>query len=304
MGSRAVDRPWLCDEVGREVEELPAGIIDGRQKTTPDVGTAIQRGSRAGFAKVRSPRRVAARAGRVQKRPPAAMDMQWTLWRRHRATWAALAVLLALAAAHAGSVGGVWDIGPRASGSISYAVDPTLGSAAVKGARDAFAAWDEANADLVLIETGSWAAADVRVARMDVTCSNGAIVSGCACLSILPLCPYADNLQRGWHCSVPNGATIGVAPGMHDRNGTLVPYTREQMRDLVAHEFGHNLGLVHDAAEGGSHVMSGPDDIALYSDRGYAVPDRIAGGGPTPGMAVSEWAVPESCVQAWGQPPD
>lgn len=224
--------------------------------------------------------------------------------RRQRMAWAALAVSLPLAAAYAGSVVGVWDIGPRPSGSISYAVDPALGRAAAEGARDAFAAWDGANEDLVLTESESWATADVRVARMDVTCSGGAIVSGCACLGISPLCPYMDNLQRGWHCSVPDGATIGVAAGMHGKNGSLVPYTREQMRDLVAHEFGHNLGLVHDAAaEDTSHVMSGPDDPALYSDRGYAVPERIAGDGPTPGMGVDEWAMPESCAQAWGRPP-
>lgn len=222
--------------------------------------------------------------------------------RRTRMVWTALVVSLLLAAAYAGSVVGVWDIGPRPSGSISYAVDPALGHAAADGARDAFAAWDGANADLALTESESWESADIRVARMDVSCSGGAIVSGCACLGISPLCPSLDNLQRGWHCAVPDGATIGVAPGMQAKNGTLVPYTREQMRDLVAHEFGHNLGLVHDADDG-SHVMSGPDDPALYSDRGYAVPGRIAGGGLTPGMELSEWAAPESCAAYWGRPP-
>lgn len=221
---------------------------------------------------------------------------------RRRVIWIALAVALPLAAAHAGSAVGLWDIGPRPSGHISYAVDPALGRAAADGARDAFAAWDEANGDIALTESESWGSADIRVARMDVSCSGGAIVSGCACLGVSPLCPYVDNLQRGWHCAVPDGATIGVAPGVHSTNGTLVPYTREEMRDLVAHEFGHNLGLVHDAADR-THVMSGPDDIALYSDRGYAVPDRIAGGGPTPGIDVSEWAVPETCAASWGRPP-
>lgn len=45
----------------------------------------------------------------------------------------------------AGSLAGAWDIGPRPSGNISYAVDPALGRAAADGARGALAAWDEAN---------------------------------------------------------------------------------------------------------------------------------------------------------------
>ena len=220
---------------------------------------------------------------------------------RRRMVWAAFAAALVLAAAHAGSVVGAWDVGPRPSGRIVYAVDPALGQDAADGARDAFAAWDAANADIALVESESWATADIRVARMNVSCTNGAIVNGCACLNVSPLCPSLDNLLRGRHCVVPDGATIGVAPGMYSTNGTLVPYTKEEMRDLVAHEFGHNLGLVHRAADT-PHIMYGPDDIALYSDRGYSVPDPIAGAGITPGMDVSEWAIPESCAASWGPP--
>ena len=200
---------------------------------------------------------------------------------RQRMVWIFLAIALPLAAAYAGSVVGVWDLGQRPSGHITYAVDPALGRIAMDGARDAFAAWDAANADIVLVESMSWSEADIRVARMDISCTDGTAIVGCACLGMSPLCPYLDNLQRGWYCTVPDGATIGVVPNMCGTGEALVPHTREQMRDLVAHELGHNLGLVHDA-EDGSHVMFGPNDIALYSDRGYVVPVRIAGGGTTP----------------------
>ena len=216
---------------------------------------------------------------------------------RHRSLLGVAAVIASamLIVVQAGQLAGTWDYMPRVSGQITYAVDRELGKAAIDGARDAFAAWDAANDDIVLVESETWAAADVRVARMDVFCAAGKIVNGCACLSMSPGCPFVDNMLRGHGCPVPAGATVGVAPGMYDKGGTLKPHTRGEMRDLVAHEFGHNLGLEHNG-KNLSHLMHGQPGVAAYSDRGYAVPEPIAKGGMTPKIPANDWNAPESCV--------
>ena len=199
-------------------------------------------------------------------------------------------------AAQAGQLAGALDVMARATGQITYAIDRELGPTAVDGARDAFDAWDAANDDIALAESETWTRADVRVARTDVFCARGHIVNGCACLGMSALCPAVDNALRGWGCPVPDGATIGVAPGVYGTDGSLAPYTREQMRDLVAHEFGHNLGLAHNEGDR-LHLMHGLPDMVPYSDRGYTVPAPLVNGNMTPGIPADEWAAPESCAR-------
>ena len=214
--------------------------------------------------------------------------------RRARIALCAAAAAAAVIAVQAGHLAGAWDVAPRESGRLTFALDRQLGAAAIHGARDAFAAWDAANTGLVMVETAAWSSADVRVAEMEVSCFGGEVVNGCACASLSALCPEADNMLRGWSCRVPDGATIGVAQGVYDTDGTMVVYTREDMRDLVAHEFGHNLGLVHNG-EDSSHLMHGRSWTVPYSDRGYVLPEPISVGGHVPEVPAVEIALPESC---------
>lgn len=201
------------------------------------------------------------------------------------------AVMLFVLAFPLGMLGIAWELATRGDG-YTYSIDPALGANGMAGARDAFFAWSDAN-DGIYFKESAWDDADVRVGWMETTCVKGLIVRGCACLGLWPGCPAIDNAFRRLACSVPDGATIGVSPGVHAINGTLVPYTREQMRDLVAHELGHNLGLHHNTGNL-SHLMYGRDGIPFYSDLGYAVPDAVVHDW-TPTIPVSEWDAPDAC---------
>lgn len=214
-------------------------------------------------------------------------------WTRRRAALVCLAFLApaVFISAQLGILAGAWDMVPRESG-YTYAVDPSIGATGVDGAHDAFFAWDTANAGVSFREA-AWDAADIRVGSMEGMCVGNPLVKGCACLGLWPGCPAVDNAVHFMGCPVPDGATIGVFPGIYTINGTLDPYTREQMRDLVAHEIGHNLGLHHNTGNR-SHLMHGLYWAPPYSDNGYAVPDAIAGGG-TPAIPLSEWDAPDAC---------
>ena len=215
--------------------------------------------------------------------------MAWTRGRAALACAPSLAAAIVIAA-QLGVLAGAWDMMPRDG--YTYAVDPAIGAGGADGARDAFSAWDAANAGVSFREA-AWDGADIRVGSMEGACVGDPFVKGCACLGLWPGCPAVDNAVRFMKCPVPDGATIGVFPGVYAANGTLAPYTREQMRDLVAHEIGHNLGLHHNMGDR-SHLMHGPDGVLPYSDGGYAVPDAIAGGG-TPAIPASEWDAPDAC---------
>ena len=212
--------------------------------------------------------------------------------RRAAAACAAFPALAVFIAAQLGILAGAWDVMPREPG-YTYAIDPAIGAVGAGGARDAFSAWDAANAGVPFREA-AWGEADIRVGSMEGTCAGGGpLVKGCACLGLWPGCPSVDNAVRLLKCPVPDGATIGVYPGVYAANGTLAPYTREQMRDLVAHEIGHNLGLHHNTADR-SHLMHGTDGALPYSDRGYEVPDAVADDW-TPAIPASEWGAPRAC---------
>ena len=205
-----------------------------------------------------------------------------------------IAVFFPVLAFQLGSLPGIWDIGLREPGYVTYAVDCRLGQAAVDGAHDAFDAWDEANWNIVLEESSSWSEADVRVARMYEVLPGIRLANGCACIGVSPLCPLTDNVVPGLFCHIPNGGTIGVFTGLHYMNGTFVPYSRDMMRDLIAHEFGHNLGMSHDTVNM-SHMMYGEHALYPHSDRGYVIPEPIAGDDTIPAASADEVAT-ASCV--------
>ena len=199
--------------------------------------------------------------------------------------------------AYATTLSGAWDVALRESGYVTYAVDCGLGDAAVGGAHDAFKAWDEANDGIVLAESGSWSEADVRVARMDAPVIASAPIDGCACIGVSPMCPILDNALFGLGgCVIPNGGTIGVVDDGSDVGEERYPYARALMRDLVAHEFGHNLGIVHNTADP-SHMMYGPHAVSPHTDRGYAIPERIAGDDTVLAALAAKRGMPESCSE-------
>ena len=192
--------------------------------------------------------------------------------------------------AQLGILASAWDLMPRESG-YTYALDPALGVNGIDGAHDAFSAWSSANAGMSFKEV-AWDDAEIRVGKMSATYASGRIVKGCACLGLWPGCPAIDNVVPGRGCFVPDGATIGVSSVVCAINGTLGVHTRAEMRYLVAHEIGHNLGLNHNT-DNQSHLMYGPDRVLPYSDRGYNIPD-IADRGWTP-VTVSGRDAPGAC---------
>ena len=200
-------------------------------------------------------------------------------------------------AAYAATLSGAWDVALRESGYVTYAVDCGLGDAAVGGAHDAFKAWDEANDGIVLAESKAWDKADVRVARMDAPVIASAPIDGCACIGVSTMCPILDNALFGLGgCVIPNGGTIGVVDDGSDVGEERYPYARALMRDLVAHEFGHNLGITHNTANL-SHMMYGQHALSPHADRGYAIPERIAGDDTVLAALAAKRGMPESCAE-------
>ena len=209
-----------------------------------------------------------------------------------------LAVVVLAVAAYAATLSGAWDVALRESGYVTYAVDCGLGDAAVGGAHDAFKVWDEANDGITLAESESWSEADVRVARMDARVTVSERIDGCACIGVSPVCPILDNGVHWWlgGCVIPNGGTIGVVDDGSDVGEERYPYARALMRDLVAHEFGHNLGISHNTANR-SHMMYGQHALFPHTDRGYVIPERIAGDDTVLAALAAKRGMPESCAE-------
>lgn len=187
---------------------------------------------------------------------------------------------------------GVWDVAMLKHGYVTYAVDCEIGQAAVDGAHDAFESWDDANVNITLVASETWAEADIRVTRMDAPVAALNPINGCACMGVSPWCPELDSVLFG--CPIPKGGTIGLIVNNPDMNEMQYPYERALMRDLVAHEFGHNLGISHDIFNR-SHMMYGGLAMYPHTDRGYVIPERIAGD-DTVLVASPDKAFTESCV--------
>lgn len=208
-----------------------------------------------------------------------------------------VAILVALIGTYTVILSGALDVAAQRSGHVTYAVDCELGPAAVGGAHDAFSAWDKANDGLILEESASWSEADVRVARMDSTVVTITPIDGCACIGVSPMCPALNNVLFGLGgCNIPNGGTIGIIINEPDMDEEQYPYARALLRDLIAHEFGHNLGMSHNTANS-SHMMRGQHAMYPYMDRGYVIPERISGDDDVLAALAAKWGMPESCVR-------
>ena len=73
---------------------------------------------------------------------------------------------------------------------------------------------------------------------------------------------------------VGDGAYIEVALYWIDCRGDPVAYGPGLIRNIIAHEFGHNLGLDHTDDE--DHLMAGEDPLpGPFDDLGYAIPERL-----------------------------
>jgi len=72
------------------------------------------------------------------------------------------------------------------------------------------------------------------------------------------------------------GATIELVLGQLDCNGEFIQYDMDMIKNTVAHEFGHNLGLEHHIDE--NHLMWSKDDPQIpYDTLDYNIPNRITG---------------------------
>lgn len=73
------------------------------------------------------------------------------------------------------------------------------------------------------------------------------------------------------------GAIIELALEQPDCRGNQVAYGPGMIRNVLAHEFGHNLGLGH--ADDKDHLMSGstpPPEPGRFNDLGYNIPERVS----------------------------
>ena len=119
---------------------------------------------------------------------------------------------------------------------------------------DGFNAWSQLNPKLVFSEI-SVGDPDIRISWIDF---RGTHV-GTGCLNCLH-----------------DGATIEVVLEQRDCNGKLVQYDKDMITFTVAHEFGHNLGLEHNADE--NHLMWSTDHPQIsYDALGYNIPKLPSG---------------------------
>ena len=122
--------------------------------------------------------------------------------------------------------------------------------------RDGFEAWTQVNPGIVFEEvtTGQ---PDIIVRWIEYTGTH----EGSACLDCLR-----------------NGAEINVVLEQPDCRDNPVAYGPGKIRNTIAHEFGHNLGLGH--TDDMDHLMFGtmpPPPPGPFNSLGYSVPEEVPG---------------------------
>lgn len=120
--------------------------------------------------------------------------------------------------------------------------------------RDGFDTWTRANPGIVFEEVAS-GQPDITVRWIEYTGTH----VGSACLDCLR-----------------NGAVINVVLEQPDCRDNPVAYGPGKIRNIIAHEFGHNLGLGHDDDE--DHLMYGtmpPPPPGPFDSLGYNVPEGV-----------------------------
>lgn len=142
-------------------------------------------------------------------------------------------------------------------GILTYKIDPipsnlSQSSMVKKGVNDGLNFWSKKNPELVFEEISS-GKPDIAISWLEFTGTH----SGFGCVDCLRY-----------------GATIEVVLEELDCNGGFVQYDKGTITNIVAHEFGHNLGLEHNVDE--NHLMwSDIDPQIPYDTLSYNIPDRV-----------------------------
>ena len=144
-------------------------------------------------------------------------------------------------------------------GVITYKMDPIPDRIKDKeivldGVYNGLIDWSQLNPKLVFSEI-STGTPDIQISWINYSGTH----SGAGCLDCLRY-----------------GATIDIALGQPDCNGQFVQYDKDMITETIAHEFGHNLGLEHNADE--SHLMWSDNRVQIpYDTLGYNIPKLTLG---------------------------
>jgi len=142
-------------------------------------------------------------------------------------------------------------------GILTYNIDPipskmSQTSMIKQGVYDGLSMWSKKNPELVFQEITS-GKPDIQISWIEYQGKH----SGMGCIDCLDV-----------------GATIEVVLEELDCNGKPVQYDKGTITNIVAHEFGHNLGLEHHRSEN-LLMWSDIDPKIPYDDLGYNIPNRV-----------------------------
>ena len=145
-------------------------------------------------------------------------------------------------------------------GVVTYYVDPypvmknaerNIGDAI----DEAFAEWSELNPDLVFEQVYSANESEIKIHWEEKVYVNGVKVAG----STEIVGKYSD---------------ITIDYGGLDCNSKEILYTPDTIKDILKHEIGHVLGLVHSSDV--NHLMYDPLDMFdNFDNLGYVIPDTV-----------------------------